>query len=155
VSDAASEHLRVTSRPVALRPWMIALGLACLAAFVLTGILLPRDDDGVAFGRPDQIAYFCFGAGLAAAAYLPLRPRVIADAAGIRVRGVFGPEKSVPWDLVRAVEFRPGWRWARLLLPADETISLYAVMRMDGERSVAVMRGLRELHAAATPAANV
>ena len=149
VPDAPDVPAVVRSRPVALRPWCAAAGAVCLVAFVVAAVLLPHDSDGVAFGRPDQITFVVFGLGLAAAWYLPLRPRVVADGDGVRVRGSFGPDKIVPWPLVRAVEFRPGWRWARLVLPADETISLYAVMRMDGSRSVDAMRGLRALHAAA------
>ena len=58
-------------------------------------------------------------------------------------RGFFGGYRHVDWDLVTAVEFPPKARFARLVLPGDELIVLYAVQRGDGERSVAVMQGLR------------
>jgi len=48
------------------------------------------------------------------------------------------------------VQFPDKLRFARLVLPGEETIALYAVQRFDRERSVAVMRGLRALHEAAS-----
>jgi hypothetical protein len=43
------------------------------------------------------------------------------------------------------VQFPDKLRFARLVLPGEETIALYAVQRFDRERSVAVMRDLRRL----------
>lgn len=142
---AAEPDVTVRSRPRQLRWWCLGIGLGVFVAFTIVAALLPHSSDGVAFGRPDQIAVFLVGLLLALALILPTRPRVVADRGGVRVRGAFGGYRDVPWTLVRAVEFRPGWRWARLVLPADETISLYAVMRMDGTRSVEAMHGLRAL----------
>jgi hypothetical protein len=48
------------------------------------------------------------------------------------------------------VQFPDKLRFARLVLPGEETIALYAVQRSDRERSVAVMRGLRALSEAAS-----
>jgi hypothetical protein len=70
-----------------------------------------------------------------------------ADETGIDTRGFIGGYKHVDWDLVTAVEFPPRVRFARLVLPGDELIPLYAVQRGDGERSVEVMQGLRALYA--------
>jgi hypothetical protein len=52
-----------------------------------------------------------------------------------------------------AVEFPSNVRFARLVLPADETLALYAVQRMDREQAVQTMRGLRRLFAATHPVA--
>ena len=64
--------------------------------------------------------------------------------------GLPRPIPEIPWDLIVAVQFPDKLRFARLVLPGEETIALYAVQRFDRERSVAVMRGLRALHEAAS-----
>ena len=76
------------------------------------------------------------------------RPRLHADADGVDVKAFFGGYRHIDWDLVVAVEFPPKVRFARLVLPGDELIALYAVQRGDAERSVEVMQQLRELFAA-------
>lgn len=139
----------VTARPERLRRWCAGIGLLIMVALVIVAVRLPHSDDGTAFHRGDQYAMVGVGLLLAGACWLPTRPRLRADQTGLRVRGIIGPYKTVPWSVVRSVEFRPRWRWARVVLPADETISLYAVQRLDGAHSVTVMRALRELHAAA------
>jgi hypothetical protein len=139
----------VTSRPQRLRLWCAGVGLLIVGACAMVAVLLPHSDDGTAFHRGDQFAVLGVGILLGGACWLPTRPRLRADHTALHVRGIIGPDRTVPWSVVRSVEFRARWRWARLVLPADETISLYAVQRLDGARSVAVMRGLRELHAAA------
>ena len=64
-------------------------------------------------------------------------------------RRFFGGYRHVDWDLVTAVEFPPKVRFARLVLPGDELIALYAVQRGTANAASQVMQGLRELHAAA------
>ena len=66
-------------------------------------------------------------------------------------KAFFGGWRHIDWDLVVAVEFPPKVRFARLVLPGDELIPLYAVQRGDAERSVQVMQQLRELFAASRP----
>jgi hypothetical protein len=139
----------LTARPERLRLWCAGVGLVIVAALAAVAVLLPHSDDGTAFHRGDQFAVIGVGVLIAGACWLPTRPRLRADATALHVRGMFGGYKTVPWSVVRSVEFRSRWRWARAVLPADETVSLYAVQRLDGARSVAVMRTLRELHAAA------
>jgi len=139
----------VTSRPQRLRLWCAGVGLLIVGACAMVAVLLPHSDDGTAFHRGDQFAVLGVGILLGGACWLPTRPRLRADHTALHVRGIVGPDRTVPWSVVRSVEFRARWRWARLVLPADETISLYAVQRLDGARSVEAMRGLRELHAAA------
>jgi PH (Pleckstrin Homology) domain-containing protein len=145
----ASPEPEVSARPERLRPWCAGLGLLIVIALAIVAVLLPHDADGTTFHSGDQYSVFGVGLLLAGACWLPTRPRLRADRTALHVRGMFGPYKTVPWSVVRSVEFRSRWRWARVVLPADETISLYAVQRLDGARSVAVMRALRELHAAA------
>jgi Bacterial PH domain len=50
--------------------------------------------------------------------------------------------------MIVAVEFPSNVRFARLVLPADESFAVYAVQRLDGERAMQTMRELRALHAA-------
>ena len=139
----------VTARPERLRLWCAGVGVAIVVALVFVALRLPHSADGTSFHRGDQYAMVGVGLLLAGACWLPTRPRLRADRTAVHVRGIIGAYKTVPWSVVRSVEFRPRWRWARVVLPADETISLYAVQRLDGARSVEVMRSLRELHAAA------
>jgi hypothetical protein len=42
-------------------------------------------------------------------------------------------------------------RFARLVLPGDEALALYAVQRLDRDRAVETMQGLRRLFAATRP----
>ena len=46
------------------------------------------------------------------------------------------------------VDFPSKVRFARVVLPADETLAIYAVQRVDAERAVDSMRRLRALYAA-------
>ena len=148
-STGASDAVVVSARPHRLRVWCGLAAVALIATLTVVAILLPESSDGTTFNSGDQIAVFGVGLLLGGGLWLPTRPRLRADRDAIHVRTIVGPYKSVPWTVVRSVEFRPGWQWARLVLPADETISLYALQRFDGARSIAVMRQLRELHAAA------
>ena len=135
------------ARPQRLRIICAAAGAFVVLAFAVSAIALPSAHDGFHFLRADQISIFLVGVAVAGMFWLPTRPRVRADTGGVDVRGIVGGYKSVPWDLIQSVEFRPRWHWARLVLPADETISLYAVQRLDGPSSIAAMRALRALQA--------
>ena len=44
-------------------------------------------------------------------------------------------------------------RFARLVLPGDETLAVYAVQRLDKADAIEAMRGLRRLFAATHPVA--
>ena len=139
----------LTCRPVVLRFWCTVAVVVILAAFSSTAAMLRTSNDGVRFFLGDQIGVFGVGLAVAGLAWLPTRPRLRADRDGVEVRGILGGYRRVPWTLVRSVDFRPRWRWARLVLPAEETVSLYAVQRTDGARAVAAMSVLRGLHAQA------
>lgn len=136
----------VFARPERLRIICAASVAFVAVAFTISALLLPSANDGFTFRRGDEWAIFLIGLAVAGLFWLPTRPRVRADEAEVQVRGIVGPYKSVPWDVVQAVELRPKWRWARLMLPADETISLYAVQRADPATAVQAIRDLRALH---------
>jgi hypothetical protein len=143
----------VTARPVKAARYAVLSAVVVLVVFVLAAlILLNTSDDGVAFNSADQIGIAGTGLLVALGLLSLTRPRLRADARGVDTRGFFGSYRHVDWDLVLGVEFPPKARFARLVLPGDELIVLYAVQRGDGERSVTVMQGLRALFAATHPA---
>jgi hypothetical protein len=72
------------------------------------------------------------------------RPRVSADARGIRIRNVIG-SYDLPWNVVRSIEFRRGSPWASLELRDDEVVAIMAVQAADRAYAVAAVRGLRAL----------
>jgi hypothetical protein len=67
------------------------------------------------------------------------------------LRSFLGNYRVIPWDMVVDVRFPAKVRFAQVVLPADETLAIYAIQRWDGERAVAAMDGLRELFAATHP----
>jgi len=144
----------ITSRPV----WMtrIAIGSAAFvfAVFIVVAIVMPQANAGAQFSVKDQVATGVLGVILAGFILVLTRPRLRADADGVTIRNHWGPYKTIPWDLVVGVEFPARRRFARLVLPGEETIALYAVQRVDREQSVAVMRALRQLLAQTHAAVN-
>jgi hypothetical protein len=72
------------------------------------------------------------------------RPRVTADAEGIRVRNVLG-SYAVEWDVVKAVTFGRGAPWLTLELHDDDVLNVMAVQAADKEHAVKVARQLRNL----------
>lgn len=117
-------------------------------AFLVTAIVMPHASAGAHFGAKDQAGTAVVGVILAGLLLMPSRPRLHADLDGLRLRGFLGGWRTVPWDVVLAVEFPARVRFARLVLPADETLALYAVQRLDKEQAIDAMRRLRALHSA-------
>jgi hypothetical protein len=137
--------LVVTSRPIkAARIAFISAGVV-FVVFLVVAVVMPHANAGAHFSWKDQVSTGVIGVVLAGLILVFTRPRMRADADGVHIRNHWGPYKTIPWDVIVAVEFPKGRRFARLVLPADETIALFAVQRADRERSVAVMRDLREL----------
>lgn len=137
--------MTVTSRPVSTTRIAVAVAAAVLGVFVVVAIVMPHANAGAHFSWKDQVSTALIGVILAGFILVFTRPRLRADEAGVHIRNHWGPYKTIPWDVIVGVEFPRKRRFARLVLPADETIALYAVQRADGERSVVVMRELREL----------
>jgi hypothetical protein len=129
------------------RASLVAVLLAVLlfGGFAVVAALLRRTDTGVYFRTADQVSMVVLGALLAGAALLFARPRLRADAGGVSVRNVVTSHR-LPWALVRRVSFPEGASWARLELPDDEYVAVLAIQAADGERAVAAIRRLRELH---------
>lgn len=141
----------VRAKPVKSARIAVISSVVVLAVFTICALVLPHTSGGVQVDAADQVGIGGTGLLVALGILLFLRPRLQADAAGVDTRGFFGGYRHVDWDLVSAVEFPHKVRFARLVLPGDELVVLYAVQRGDGERSVEVMQGLRALHAASRP----
>jgi hypothetical protein len=124
---------------------------AVLTVLVVVGVLLKSSSTGVvSFSTADQVAMIGLGVLLAAGILLLGRPRVDADATGIRVRNILGSH-DLPWTAVRSVRFDPKSAWASLLLVTGEEIAVLAVQSADAERAVTAVEGLRALLAAHRP----
>jgi hypothetical protein len=145
VSDAPPP--RVEARPVV----MSRIGWTCAAAvfivFQIVAVVMPTDNAGATFDVKDQVATGIIGLILAGLFVMLTRPRLSADSEVVRLRSFLGGWRTVPWDLVVRVEFPRKVRFARLVLPAEETLAIYAIQRLDGERAVAAMQQLRTLFA--------
>lgn len=149
---ASSVPGQVRARPVkAVRYAVLAAVLVLMVFGIAALILRSTSDDGVGFTSADQVGIAGTGVLVALGILCLTRPRLRADANGVDTRGFFTGYRHVDWQLVTAVEFPSKARFARLVLPGDELIVLYAVQRGDGERSVTVMQGLRALFAASRP----
>ena len=136
----------VTSRPVKLAKVSWALAVFVGVVFALIGAGL-RGSGETAFRLADQIAMTGLGVCIAGAALLLTRPRIVADADGVRVRNVLG-YRHFPWQVVAAVRMDEGSSWASLDLQDDDTVGLLAVQTNDGARAVEVVLELRRLLAA-------
>lgn len=137
--------MTVTARPIKTTRLALAAAAVVFAVFLVVAIVMPHANAGATFSWKDQVATGVIGLVLAGFILVLTRPRLRADESGVHIRNHWGPYKTVPWGVIVAVEFPKGRHFARLVLPADETIPLYAVQRSDREHSVAVMRDLREL----------
>ncbi len=134
----------VRARPVRMRRLCAVLAALVVVVFAVIALLLRRVDTGAAFGTADQVSIFGLGVAVAAAVLALGRPTLEADERELRIRNVIG-RHVVPWTAVRAVLFRDNTPWATLELHDDDQVSLMAVQAADGERTVEVVRALREL----------
>ncbi|WP_130508087.1 PH domain-containing protein [Krasilnikovia cinnamomea] len=147
-----------SSAPVVYRPrrirWVAGAAAATVVILftVLSFGLHGATGDGVGqFARGDQTAMIGLGVLIGLGILAFTRPRVSADAAGVRVRNVVGGYE-LPWSVVRAVRFDRNSPWATLELLDDETISIHALQAVDREYAVEGVRTLRALHQGAADA---
>jgi hypothetical protein len=150
VTQPPAVQVAVTARPIISA--RIAWGAAAFAVVVFTiiAIVMPTDNAGVTFGTKDQIGTGVLGLLIASGFWLLTRPRLVADAESVRTRSYVGNYRTIPWQYIVDVQFPSNARFARVVLPGEEILALYAVQRLDQEQSVAVMRGLRALLAQAS-----
>jgi hypothetical protein len=128
-----------------------AAATVVVVVMIIVGVRLKSSSTGqVSFSTSDQAAVICLGLLIGAGILALGRPRVDADAAGIRVRNILGSHR-LSWDLVRSVRFDRSSAWASLLLVTGEEIAVLAVQAMDKEYAVAAIDGLRALLDASRP----
>lgn len=151
VRHPGGESTIVAARPIKSARIANASAAVALIAFVIVALLMKRDNAGAYFGQTDQVFTVIVGLIVAGGLRLPARPRMRADERAVYTRGYLGSWRTIPWQAVVAVEFPKSVRFARLRLPAEETLALYAVQRMDGPYAVAAMRELRALFASTHP----
>lgn len=148
---AVNDPAVVEARPVKAGRIANVTALVVFAIFIVVAIVMPHANAGATFGWKDQVFTVVLGAIIAGGLHLPARPRLRADTEAVRTRSYLGNWRTIPWEAVVAVEFPRNVRFARLVLPGDETLALYAVQRLDREQAVATMQGLRRLLAATRP----
>ncbi|GAB3879863.1 PH domain-containing protein [Kibdelosporangium lantanae] len=148
-----SERTAFQARPYRIRYVAGGLALLFLAVFTVVAILLRSDWTGAYFGVSDQIAMVGIGVVLAGGVLSLVRARVRADESGVEVRNVLNTH-WFSWDDVEHVSFPDGASFARLELPDDEYVTILAIPAVDGARSVAAIRELRRLMAAAHTSAS-
>jgi hypothetical protein len=140
----------VEYRPKRIR-WVAgaaALGVVILFTAVSFGLHGSTGfDDSGTFQRGDQTAMIGLGVLIGLGILAFTRPRVRADAAGIKIRNVVGGY-DLPWSVVRKVRFDRNSPWATLELLDDETVSVHALQATDKEYAVDGVRALRALHQA-------
>jgi len=134
----------VRARPVRLRRLCAVLAALVIAVFGVIALVLRSGNTGAAFGVADQVAIFGLGLAVAAGLLVLARPTLEADERELRIRNVVG-RHVIPWSAVRTVLFRDNRPWAALELHDDEQVPLMAVQAADGERTVEVVRALRQL----------
>ena len=139
----------VTFRPRKARKVAVVAAVAVVVVFtaVSFGLTGQTGTGPAVFQRGDQAAMIGLGLCFAAGLLLFLRPKVEADANGVRVRNVIG-SYDLPWSVVRAVLFERGASFASLELLDDDLITIVALQIVDKEYALEGDRSLRELHAA-------
>ncbi|MHA3702502.1 PH domain-containing protein [Jatrophihabitans sp. YIM 134969] len=142
------EATAVRAHPVVVARWAVVGAVAVLILFVAIALVMRGSESaGAPFTSADQVATGVIGLFAAAGVLLLTRPRLVADRHGFRTKAWAGRYRYVPWDVVVDIRFPAGARFARLVLPGEEYLSLYAVHRWDGDRAVATMTQLRQLQA--------
>ncbi len=141
----------VEARPLVTSRIAWVSAAVVLAVFVVTALVMKRANAGADFTDKDQVATVVIGVVLAGLCIMPTRPRLRADVHSVRLRSFLGGWREVPWDVIVRVDFPSKLRFARLVLPGEEALAIYAVQRPDKERAVETMRQLRALWRATHP----
>ncbi|MEU5567092.1 MULTISPECIES: PH domain-containing protein [Micromonospora] len=144
-----SEPELISLRPRRIRVvcWASAAVLVVVFALVATSLHGPTGDGYGSFQRGDQLAMVGLGIFGALGILIFTRPRVEADARGVRVRNLVG-SYELPWEVVRGVRFDRGAPWASLELHDDDLLPIIALQAADKELAVDGVRALRRLHQA-------
>lgn len=149
MTSMSANDATVSVKPIVMRRIGYASAVFVFVVFVITALLQSRDNAGAHFGDSDHVGTVVIGVVLAGLCLMATRPRLEADADAVHLRSFLGGWRTVPWTLVVRVEFPSKVRFARLVLPGEETLAIYAVQRLDKEQAVDTMRRLRALFAQA------
>ncbi|WP_406081568.1 PH domain-containing protein [Micromonospora sp. NBC_00858] len=142
-----TELVRLKPRRIRVVCWSAAVALVVVFSLVATSLSGPTGNGYGSFQRGDQLAMIGLGIFGALAFLLFTRPRVEADARGVRVRNVIS-SYELPWEVVRGVRFDRGAPWASLELYDDDLMPMVALQAADKESAVEGVRSLRRLHEA-------
>ncbi|WP_410814292.1 PH domain-containing protein [Micromonospora sp. 067-2] len=142
-----TEVIRLKPRRIRVVCWSAAIALLVVFGLVATSLSGPTGDGYGSFQRGDQIAMIGLGVFGALGFLMFTRPRVEADARGVRVRNVVS-SYELPWEVVRGVRFDRGAPWASLELHDDDLLPMIALQAADKELAVEGVRALRRLHQA-------
>ncbi|WKU05278.1 PH domain-containing protein [Micromonospora sp. HUAS LYJ1] len=145
MSDTALIRLR--PRRIRVVCWASAIALLVVFSLVATSLTGATGEGYGTFQRGDQVAMVGLGVLGALGILLFTRPRVEADARGVRVRNILG-SYELPWEVVRGVRFDRGAPWASLELHDDDLLPMVALQAADKEIAVDGVRALRRLHQA-------
>lgn len=137
----------VTARPIRMARIGWVCAVAVLLLFVVIALVMKQHTAGAHFIGSDQLGTVIIGVILGGLFLMLTRPRLRADATGVHLRSFLGGWRDIPWNLVVRIDFPSNVRFARVVLPAEESLAIYAVSRLDKAESVAVMAQLRALHA--------
>ena len=151
--DVSSPTTPVVFRPRRIR-WVAGISAAAVVLLftVLSfGLHGSTGDTMGTYQRGDQVAMIGLGVLIGLGMLAFTRPRVAADAGGVRVRNVVGGY-DLPWAAVRAVRFDRNSPWAQLELHDDEQVSIHALQAADKDYAVEGVRALRALHSASVEA---
>lgn len=147
MTPQAPQPVRARPRRVRVVCWACAIAVVAVSVVVAAGLRGSTGNGPGYFQRGDQAAMIGLGIALALGILAFTRPRVEADADGVRVRNVVG-SYDLPWEVVRAVTFGRGASWATIELHDDEVVAVMAIQAVDREYAVRAARGLRDLLAA-------
>jgi hypothetical protein len=139
-----SDVVRARPRKARVVCWIAAGAVVVVCSLVATGLRGPTGDGHAVFQAGDQYAMVGLGLVGALAILMFTRPRVEADARGVRIRNVVG-SYDLPWEVVRAVRFNRGAPWATLDLQDDDSVAVMAVQAADKQYAVEAVQGLRTL----------
>ena len=142
---------QVTAQPHVSARIAWASSAFVLVVFVIVALVMKRYNAGADFNDKDQVGTVVVGIVLAGLLIMPTRPRLVADEDSVRLRAFLGGWRVVPWNVIVDVRFPSKVRFAQLVLPAEETLAIYAIQRLDKQRAVEAMRQLRELFAEVRP----
>ncbi|MEO8888753.1 MAG: PH domain-containing protein [Jatrophihabitantaceae bacterium] len=148
----SAQSAPVTARPILMARIGYASAAVVFVAFLSTALLQSSHNAGAHFGDSDHVGTVVIGVVLAGLCLMGTRPRLSADADAVRLRSFLGGWRVVPWNVIVRVEFPSKVRFARLVLPGEETLAIYAVQRLDKAQAVDTMRRLRALFAQTHPA---